>query len=152
MIEAAVLAVILDTHTWLEDQPLGEVRSIGALEELGVKHGDERRSQTAQGSLTVGGDDDLIDTDVVRLCIEVHFDDLVWIDLYDTLLAEVAETAHDQCHALLLKVLEEVVPRGIGSRTEGRPLDSDGDTCEMLTSLRICDVPNNVGISRPLLC
>ena len=67
-------------------------------------------------------------------------------------MAEITETAHDECHALLLEVLEEVVPCGIGSRTEGRTLDSDGDTCEMLASLRICDVPNNVGISRPLLC
>ncbi len=90
--------------------------------------------------------------DVVWLCVEVHFDDLTRDDLHGALLAEITETAHDECHALLLEVLEEVVPCGIGGRTEGRTLDSDGDTCEMLTSLRICDVPNNVGISRPLLC
>ena len=152
MVEATVLTVVLDTHPRLEDQPLRQVGRICALEELGVQYRDECGRQTTQGSQTIGGDDDLIDIDVVLLSLEVHFDDLVGGDFDDTLLAEVSKATHHKRHALLLEVLEEVMPRSISSRTEGRPLDSDGNPSEVFPRLRVCDVPNDIGISRLSLC
>ena len=152
LVEATVLTVVFDTYTWLEDQPLSEVGRIGILEELRVEYGDECRCQTAEGSLTIGGDNDLIDTDVVGLCIEVDFDDLTRDDLHGALLAEITEATHDERHALLLEVFEEVMTRSIGSRAEGRPLNRDGDPSEVFPRLRVGDVANDIGIGQPSLC
>ena len=152
LVEATVLTVIFDTYTWLEDQPLSEVGRVGILEELRVEYGDECRCQTAEGSLTIGGDNDLIDIDVVGFNLEVYFDDLVRSNFDDALLAQVSKATHDERHALLLEVFEEVMTCSIGSCAEGRPLNRDGDPSEVFPRLRVGDVANDIGIGQLSLC
>ena len=85
MLESAILAIILDTHTRLEIQSISQRGRIRRLEYFRVQHIHQGRSHAAGRFIPVGRHYDAVQRHGVLFRLEVHLDGLTLLQ-FDLLL------------------------------------------------------------------
>ena len=148
LVEATVLAVVLDTKSWLEAQALAEVIRIGLLEDLLREDGDKARCMTAKRLLTISRDDDPIEVNTLLLQVEIE---VAAMPSFDTDTALLDTIAHETCYDGIgagSKTLDGECSMDIGRRANSRPLDENLDVRKGFVSRSVDDGTHDTPRSR----
>ena len=144
--EAAVLAVVLDTHAGLERQPLCQARGIGLLEQPGVQHAHQRRRLPAQPGGTAGRYDHLVHRDAALHHLEIQFGRLSTSKRHLLRLRGITQRADFERQRALGQVFQEIMPRSVGRGTECRARHGDGRIGNMFMRVAVDHMAEDIGV------
>ena len=152
LLEAAVLAIVLDPHTRLKVEPLGQRAGVGILEGLYVQHIDQRRGQLPRSLAAVGRNHHAVECHVTRLDFEI---DLQRHTLFQRHLppARLITYRRGLEHEIALgQILQKVVTRTVGHRPHGGPLQRNRDVGQVFPHMLVEHMAHNVYIQCFLSC
>ena len=144
--EAAVLAVVLDTHAGLERQPLCQARGIGLLEQPGVQHAHQRRRLPAQPGGTAGRYDHLVHRNAALHHLEIQFGRLPAPECHLLRLRGITQRADFERQRALGQVFQEIMPRSVGRGTECRARHGDGRIGNMFMRVAVDHMAEDIGV------
>ena len=148
LLEATVLAVILDTHAGLEVQAVGQRGSMGRLENFRVEHVHQRGGKAARRLVPVRRNHDTVERDGIFFDAEVYLQGSSLLQIHFSLLGLVSDGLHDEGKGSLGQVLQEIMACCVGDGSNGCPLKINIDIGQVFPTLLVEDMTDYVGIRR----